>query len=46
VYALSIGLSKDPKLTEDLKYTYELHEDFSIIPTYGCCVPKSGGGFE
>lgn len=29
-----------------MKYTYELHEDFSVIPTYGCCIPKSGGGFE
>lgn len=46
VYALSIGLSRDPKLEEDLKYTYENHEDYTIFPTYGSVVPKNAGILE
>lgn len=41
-----MGYSRDPKVEEDMKFTYELHEDFSIFPTFGFCIPAGGGGLE
>jgi len=35
IYALGIGYSKDPMNEEDLKYTYELNQDFTVFPTVG-----------
>ena len=34
LYALGIGYSIDPLNENDLKYTYELNEDFKICPTF------------
>ena len=35
LYALGVGYSEDPLNEQDLKYTYELNEDFKICPTFG-----------
>jgi acyl dehydratase len=35
IYSLGIGFSKDPMNEEDLKYTYELNQDFTVFPTVG-----------
>ena len=32
LYALSIGLSRDPMNTSHFRYTYENHQDFSPFP--------------
>ncbi len=35
IYAIGIVYSADPMNLEDLKYTYELNEEFKICPTFG-----------
>jgi hypothetical protein len=34
LYALGIGASQDPMNLNDLNYTFELAENFKIIPTF------------
>jgi len=41
IYALGIGFSKDPLNEKDLKFTYELNDNFSVFPTYATCVHKT-----
>jgi 3-hydroxyacyl-CoA dehydrogenase/3a,7a,12a-trihydroxy-5b-cholest-24-enoyl-CoA hydratase/multifunctional beta-oxidation protein/peroxisomal enoyl-CoA hydratase 2 len=36
-YAIGIGYGLEAKI-EDLQYTYELHEDFKVFPTYATCL--------
>ena len=33
LYALGLGMSRDPLDSNELAYTYELHENFKILPT-------------
>ena len=33
IYSLGIGLSKDPMNADDLKFTFELKDDFTVFPT-------------
>jgi len=40
IYSLGLGFSKDPLNDKDYPFTYELHEDFKIFPTYGCVLHK------
>ncbi|KRX00734.1 hypothetical protein PPERSA_02994 [Pseudocohnilembus persalinus] len=47
LFALGIGYSKDPIAEkEDLKYTYELHDNFSIFPMHGFNLLKDKNPFE
>lgn len=41
IYALGVGFSTDPLNNEELAYTYELHDDFKVFPTYCTCLHKS-----
>jgi len=41
LYALGLGFSKDPYEEKDLKYTYELKDDFAVFPTFGTVAHKS-----
>ena len=41
LYALGIGYSQDGQNQEDLAYTYELHEDFKVFPTFCTCLHKA-----
>lgn len=38
IYALGVGYSQDPLKEADLPFTYELHENFKVFPTYGTCI--------
>jgi acyl dehydratase len=38
LYALGLGFSKEPLCEKDLKFTYELKDDFSVFPTYATCI--------
>lgn len=40
LYALGLGFSEDPMNAKDLSFTYELHEDFKIFPTFACVINK------
>ena len=35
LYAATIGTSADPMNVEDLDFTYELSENFKVMPTFG-----------
>nr|AZL94356.1 hydroxysteroid 17-beta dehydrogenase 4 [Nephromyces sp. MMRI]AZL94358.1 hydroxysteroid 17-beta dehydrogenase 4 [Nephromyces sp. MMRI] len=39
LYALGVGASQDSTDPEDLKYTYENSEDFSVLPGYATVIP-------
>ena len=39
IYNLGIGFSTDQLKKEDFKFTYELSEEFTILPTYSVVVP-------
>jgi 3-hydroxyacyl-CoA dehydrogenase/3a,7a,12a-trihydroxy-5b-cholest-24-enoyl-CoA hydratase/multifunctional beta-oxidation protein/peroxisomal enoyl-CoA hydratase 2 len=41
LYSLGIGYSQDPMNAEELAYTYELHDDFKVFPTYTTCLHRS-----
>lgn len=41
IYALGIGYSINPKTLDDLVYTYELHEDFKVFPTFATCLHRT-----
>ncbi|CAD8047968.1 unnamed protein product [Paramecium primaurelia] len=41
LYSLGIGYSSDPMNAEELTYTYELHEDFKVFPTYTTCLHRT-----
>lgn len=41
LYSLGIGYSSDPMNAEELSYTYELHEDFKVFPTYTTCLHRT-----
>jgi 3-hydroxyacyl-CoA dehydrogenase/3a,7a,12a-trihydroxy-5b-cholest-24-enoyl-CoA hydratase/multifunctional beta-oxidation protein/peroxisomal enoyl-CoA hydratase 2 len=41
LYALGIGYSHDPLNNEELQYTYELHDEFKVFPTYCTCLHKN-----
>jgi hypothetical protein len=34
LYALGVGASADPMNTEDLNFTFELAENFKVLPTF------------
>ena len=34
LYALGVGANHDPMNSEDLKYTYENHQNFTILPSF------------
>lgn len=36
IYALGLGFSKDPMNVNDLNYTCEFKEEFTIFPTIAC----------
>nr|AZL94349.1 hydroxysteroid 17-beta dehydrogenase 4 [Nephromyces sp. MMRI] len=38
LYAIGVGASQDPNDLLDLKYTYENHEDFSVIPSFSTVI--------
>ena len=38
---LGIGFSKDPMNDKDLKFTYELKDDFSVFPTFATCLHRT-----
>nr|AZL94355.1 hydroxysteroid 17-beta dehydrogenase 4 [Nephromyces sp. MMRI] len=40
LYALGVGASQDPLDATDLQYTYENHENFTPLPTFGCVIPE------
>eukprot|EP00916_Digyalum_oweni_P008185 GHVL01013762.1.p1 GENE.GHVL01013762.1~~GHVL01013762.1.p1 ORF type:complete len:299 (-),score=47.59 GHVL01013762.1:176-1072(-) len=46
LYALSIGVSRNPLDMNDLKYTYENSEDFGPVPSMAVCLPSMAGMFE
>ena len=35
LYALGIGVSRNPMDKDDLSFTYEKHDDFQVLPTLG-----------
>ena len=35
LYALGLGVSRDPLNKDDLTFTYEKHDDFQTMPTLG-----------
>ena len=35
IYSKGITYSQDPLNKDDLKFTFELHPDFQVFPTYG-----------
>ena len=37
LYALGVGCSKDPMNKDDLTFTYELDDNFQVLPTMGQC---------
>lgn len=46
LYAATIGASSDPMNLEDLDFTYELSENFKIMPTFGVVLGNFNGIFE
>lgn len=40
IYSLSLGYSSDPMNESDLKYTFELNDEFKAFPTFACVLPK------
>lgn len=40
IYALGVGVSRDPMNLNDLNFTYERAEDFKVLPTFGVTVGK------
>ncbi|EGR29088.1 hypothetical protein IMG5_163190 [Ichthyophthirius multifiliis] len=40
LYALSLGYNQDPLNEKELAFTYELHENFKVFPTFACVLPK------
>ncbi|XP_049849024.1 peroxisomal multifunctional enzyme type 2-like isoform X2 [Schistocerca gregaria] len=41
LYAVSLGESEDPLNLKELKYVYENHEEFGVIPSMGVTYPLS-----
>lgn len=41
LYSLGIGYSQDPMNVDDHAYTYELHDDFKIFPTFSTCLHRT-----
>jgi acyl dehydratase len=41
LYALGIGAAADPLDKSELKFVYELHEDFQVLPTFGVVIPSA-----
>lgn len=35
LYALGVGCSRDPMNKDDLTFTYELNDNFQVLPTMG-----------
>lgn len=35
-----MGYNVDPMNESDLPYTYELHDEFRVFPTFACVLPK------
>jgi len=46
IYALGLGYSQDPLNADDLPFTYELHEDFKLVPTFASVFHKADLGPE
>lgn len=40
LYALGLGVSRDPMNLKDLNFTYENAEDFKVLPTFGVTAGK------
>ena len=46
LYALGIGVSRDPMNLNDLNFTYERAENFKVLPTFGVVLGISGRLFD
>lgn len=46
LYALGIGISRDPMNLKDLNYTYERADEFKVVPTFGVTVGSGNAVFE
>jgi peroxisomal enoyl-CoA hydratase 2 len=46
LYAIGVGVSRDPMNLADLNFTYENAENFKVLPTFGVTIGKINKTFE
>ena len=46
LYALGVGVSRDPMNLNDLNFTYERADEFKILPTFGVVLQQADVAFE
>mmetsp|Transcript_8289 Transcript_8289/g.8163 ORF Transcript_8289/g.8163 Transcript_8289/m.8163 type:complete len:300 (+) Transcript_8289:15-914(+) len=46
LYALGVGMSRDPMDTKELAFTYENSENFKVLPTFGATIGSIGAIFD